>query len=214
MRELPLLMSGPLVGPTLRGEKTETRRLVKSQSFSVDGGGMPYVGGFNEAEGYGTRRDIRCPYGAPGDRLWVRETWHVGGLCWSLPILASKGAAPDAFVYAATPPKGWSGGWRPSIHMPRWASRLSLDVLSVRVERLQDITEEGAKAEGVEAAETARWAHRPGPPERAPGPGVVRLERLGAREAFAALWDSLAPEGSRWSDNPWVWVVAFRRVTA
>jgi hypothetical protein len=198
VRELPILVSGPLIGPILRDEKTVTRRLPRNPGgWLLHPRGPTMLSCYQPSAPHDyAEQDIDAPY-VVGDVLWVRETWHVRGLCHTLPIAASKAAAPDAFVYAATPPAGWTGGWRPSIHMPRWAARIFLRVESVRVERVQDITEENARAEGIDEH-----------------PACEQALILGCsyREAFRFVWDSLAPAGSKWADNPWVWVVGFRRV--
>jgi hypothetical protein len=167
VNDRPILFRGDMVRAILAGSKTQTRRPLAAPVDDVT------VGRFNPIV---IRRGIEQPgpevFGAygdgwhcvapcvPGDRLWVRETWHVRGIYWSMPIKQSQGAASDAFVYAATPPDGWLGGWRPSIHMPRWASRITLDVLNVRAERVEDISEADAKAEGFEdrAAFLSAWA--------------------------------------------------------
>ena len=124
-------------------------------------------------------------YGQPGDRLWVRETWA--------PSLV------EGAIYRATS-KANPIRWAPSIHMPRWACRLVLEVLTVRVERLQDITEEGAKAEGV----SLDWYHRDA------GHGYYESYRDG----FECLWNSIYGKrpGLAWEDNPWVWVTGFRKM--
>lgn len=159
------------------------------------------------------------PFGLPGDRLWVREAWQAvhfsadfeTGICddWSPAVEIPKSDESGWWtpVYQATDPDGCDTGedrgygYRPSIHMPRWASRIDLDVLSVRVERVQDITEEDARAEGI--------GHVLGDDY----PEVSRIMQASSRrEAFAWLWDSLYP-GS-WQRNDWVWQCSFRRVEA
>lgn len=144
---------------------------------------------------------IKCPYGVPGDRLWVRETWSID------PVPFSDGVCPtiyrvDVDNEGYTPYGKWVGGhrWTPSIHMPRWASRINLLIKNIRVERLQDIFEEDAKAEGVtisggwNADETSYGVNYAGP--------------------FSHLWNSINGKrpGCTWTDNPYVWVVEFQRV--
>ena len=127
---------------------------------------------------------LKCPYGAPGDRLWVRETWDTDGK-----TIAYRATTPET----TTDPEPMR--WRPSIHMPRWASRLTLAVTSVRVERVQEITEADARAEGIE-------------PQRSDYSG----EDSNSLQ-FRDLWDSInAARGYGWAVNPWVWVVEFERV--
>jgi hypothetical protein len=125
---------------------------------------------------------VLCRQGAPGDRLWVRETF----------LYVNKEARE--VDYMATTKDG-HGRWKPSIHMPRWASRITLEVTDVRIERLQTITEEDAVAEGMYRERGA----------------VGQVVRPGPRDAFEALWESINGPGS-WFANPWVWVVEFRMV--
>jgi hypothetical protein len=175
------------------------------------------------------RMGLPCPYGVPGDRLWVRETWGYRGALWSserpdvqeydiayqaddqrkrytfaseppgLPKCPTQG--PDESTeefYADTLTRYWRS-WRPSIHMPRWASRLTLEVTGVRVERLHDISEEDAMAEGAAVSN--------GHPEL----GALIGAGPSHREGFAQLWRDINGVES-WTANPWVWVVKFRRV--
>lgn len=143
---------------------------------------------------------IVCPYGNPGDQLWVRETWQaVRGNDRARRICTE--ARPDVgwIEYAATPrPDEPAYKWRPSIHMPRWASRILLEVTDVRVERLQDISEADAVAEG-----SFGWAGEQDTPAR---------DLLEARLVYRQLWEEINGTGA-WDANPWVWVVSFKRVT-
>lgn len=209
MRERPILFSGEMVRAILEDRKTQTRRLARTVAMVVNG--VPYTGTHK-----GTRRPddhgavVQCPYGEPGDRLWVREAWGL-----SRPTRDSEGIVDDEVDWSGPIPKtdprgkrlfddwcvgyaadGGHGPHRPSIHMPRWASRLLLDVTAVRVERLHEITDVDAHAEGVELAriQDARSPTR--------GPIV---------DGFANLWDRINSERAPWSLNPWVWVVSFRR---
>lgn len=210
VRERPILFSGPMVRAILAGTKTQTRRVVKDATgaFWDHAAWTPHV----ERDGIHWRTNDahrflmhhhRPPYGFRGDRLWVRETWAP----FSHPELFTcvKFAADKAVMK----PTMWTNEqgawceaheeddvWRPSIHMPRWASRLTLEVVAVRVERLQDISESDARAEGYPGTEV-NGRHIPWSP----------------RGWFTALWDSLkAARGFGWAANPWVWVVEFRRV--
>jgi hypothetical protein len=168
-----------MVRAILSGAKTQTRRVVKGTALEWLAPDM-FTPDF-----VADPANSLCPFGAPGDLLWVREAWA--------PVPALDGAYPHHAVYRAD--GRTETRWRPSIHMPRWASRLTLRVTSVRVERLQAITEEDARAEGVAADDISR----------------VGVPCYSARQNFERLWDSLAAEGSRWRDDPWVWVIGFER---
>lgn len=267
MRERPILFSAPMVRAILSGAKTQTRRLVKPQQpREANPGDFPYEFELTERNGdvtlYTTEQLVeRCPYGAVGDQLWVRESfWCKNETCdheycggCDLGSLLSLGEPYACVQYVATPesssppectggetiaphtgepahgywwlspPSGWdgesdysgSGEWmfcptafatkHPSIHMPRWASRITLEVTGVRVERLHAITEDDAKAEGVEAvdgmydaADLCRAAKRAG------------RSAEDARGWFAWLWSEINGAES-WDANPFVWVVEFRR---
>ena len=181
-KERPILFSGEMVRAILAGKKTQTRRIIKHREnrWEVDerddGTLWPYWPCYVYAEPQPI--DMPCPYGEVGDRLWVRESWNVSGLAFGMKPSATKFASPWAFRYKATDAT-WQHGWKPSIHMPRWASRIMLEVTDVRVERLHDISEEDAKAEGV-------------------------VDRI----AFKLLWCSINGRES-WDANPWLWVVSF-----
>lgn len=212
MTERPILFSGPMVRAILSGSKTVTRRVCQELPTApgLDSCGAGYAWNGNVQSPALVKRDdyggvsvwpfraSRC--GAPGDRLWVRETWCPGdwwtsGVVHDPPEDIRYAADNSAISYATGAPlpidtSDWSDPkrWRPSIHMPRWASRLSLDVVSVGVERLQDISPDDALREGVR-------------------PTVERS----ARGAFARLWSEVYGPGA-WDANPWVWRVEFARV--
>lgn len=211
----PILFSGPMIRAILDGQKTQTRRVVKNQPADAEGcegqvaGPVcldmePWTHFFRWLLPSGISAGFLCPYGQPGDRLWVRETWGLHGrgdyTWWCRDSI--KGRTADDLLcsyelaYAADATSEYDH-WRPSIHMPRWASRLTLEVTSVRVERLQDITEDDARAEGAAAEPSEALADSP--------------VGLSAREAFADLWSSINGSES-WASNPWVWVVNFKRV--
>lgn len=211
IKEHPILFSGEMVRAILAGRKTVTRRVVKPQppdgwspvvehycpvEISADGEEAPGPLCFGASdEEFG----VRCPYGEPGDRLWVREAWRrtcdtdaLGCVQYkadgaALHYLCDNGGEGDPTELAGPAGKLWdedAAKWRPSIHMPRWVSRILLEVKSVQVERLQEITEADAEAEGFER-----------------------------REHFIRLWDQLnASRGCSWESNPWVWRVEFKRV--
>lgn len=226
MKERPILFSAPMVRALLAGTKTQTRRILKqatgpSLSVGMDDD-LPGTAALSwlwgDGPGYDVHETIKrvtCPYGRPGDRLWVRETWGVGSRPdpWG-GYDGLEYRADEAFIdeiemlpcYKVEPPDGvcysdYRSGWKPSIHMPRWASRITLEVTGVRVERLQDISQADAMAEGA-------------PPSHQ---SIDRVSReLGyadfSRSWYAQLWDRINGPGS-WDANPWVWVVAFKRVT-
>ncbi len=209
MKERPILFSGPMVRALRDGSKTQTRRVVKPQPTHFNPVGVPRrvvpTGGPSDV--------IRCPYGQPGDRLAVRETFYAWGR-WETRYSAKKGRDEWHFVdmtlecgrsYAYdtdedTPmivtrrstvvPLWWR---RPAIFMPRAASRITLEITSVRVERLQDISEADAKAEGVAL-------------KNSPAAFLTSYVR-----GFRDLWESINGSSS-WTANPWVWVIEFRRL--
>ena len=176
MKERPILFSAPMVRAILVGTKTQTRRVVK-----LGPSGRAHFGGRNWHLG---DPDVikACPYGQLGDRLWVREAW--------MPVEHDS----QPVRYRASNPS-YAGKWRPSIHMPRWASRILLEIGSVRVERLLDISEADAEAEGVDFIRRV--------------PDVD--ETMTAVELYEALWESINGPGS-WDANPFVWCVEFKRV--
>lgn len=229
-KERPILFSAPMVRAILDGQKTVTRRAVKTQPRSKGdigsyGVGQPFIRHPDP-----TKRNPECPYGRPGDRLWVRETFALlgneDGCCvdWQDNLIKGdeRGAAR---IYRASCPPGeyglsqiparadwkpdteameYGGAWRPSIHMPRWASRILLEITAVRVERLQAITDEQALAEGVrlytDHAALGDWYHVDG----------IETYSADPRKSFELLWGLT---GGNWQTNPWVWVVEFKRVT-
>lgn len=200
MRERPILFSGPMVRAILESRKTQTRRVVafpRRGAFvmvgSQDGSWSPFQSDDGESEicSDGCEHPMSCPYGVPGDRLWVRET-HL--------VIGGKESKNPRVVYRASNDgdDAWlSPVWTPSIFMSRRFSRLLLEVKAVRVERLQEISEADAEAEGVRAQ----------PILRADEPVTTH------REQYGLLWDSInAQRGHSWESNPWVWVVEFERV--
>lgn len=211
MKERPILFSGDMVRAILAGRKTQTRRVVKAP-FVIDehpetGALWPLCPSYcNDGDNEG--QPISCPFGSPGDRLWVRETWASGYSkgCWGTVFKADVAFVQGSrqhekgphFNANDLPP--WTK-WRPSIHMPRWASRLSLRVTSVRAQQLQDITEEDIIAEGVNI-DWERVARMEAAPTPATRRSVVRAD-------FAVLWDSIYADRAPWESNPWVWAIGF-----
>ncbi len=202
-----------MVRAILEGRKTMTRRVVKFKPIGYLGWVRNvFTHLFKLADA--PLKEMKCPYGVPGDRLWVRETWGVG----SRPH-PTEGWV-DGFEYRADEAyvdeieglpiypcddfdfSGYSSGrWKPSIFMPRAASRILLEVTDIRVERLQEITEADAIAEGVELdVDAGYW-------KGYIFPGVYDS----AKKSFASLWQSINGLGS-WDQNPWVWIVSFKRI--
>jgi hypothetical protein len=198
-RERPILFSGAMVRAILEGRKTQTRRIMRPQPE------------WPQNRGWRSQRDLeaeshRFPYGKPGDRLWVRETWQAFKTWNGKPGVAYRASCPndtfdcteDGCVDQIRILK-----WRPAIFMPRDLSRLAVEVTDVRVERLQDITADDARAEGM-------------PPE-GPQPAKINGE-LGSVYyfdpvvAFAHGWNTINGKRAPWTSNPWVWVVTFRRL--
>lgn len=211
MKERPILFSAPMVRALLDGSKTQTRRMVKP--FFARVGAIASAVPADvvvERDGFAHRG---CPYGQPADRLWVRESWHQRGV-WRKPDWP-EAEWDDAYwsgskdvIYAADaarPATGWRG--RPSIHMPRWASRILLEIVSVRVERLQDISVADAKAEGITPYEVRQFAQFGATAEER-----AAMYQRSAVRPYRDLWESLNGAGS-WAANPWVWVVEFKRIT-
>lgn len=221
MKSRPILMSAPMVRALLAGRKTQTRRVVKSVELArgeargvrvapstfcyLDFDGVPglswrpFAG--SPTVPYPPEKIVEAsPYGKPGDTLWVKETWlerldHVRGV-----------VDPNAVRYVADgePPEPHRWRKRSPIHMPRWASRITLEVTGVRVERLQAISEEDAKADGVEPI-GERW--RDYLSDVAPLASFSK-----ASNSFWSLWGSINGADS-WAANPWVWAISFRVVT-
>lgn len=205
MKERPILFSGPMVRAILEGCKTQTRRVIKSAQACDNGPWADFA--YSAQDGLPIfwwksmpkfdQRDYRwgqeCPYGAPGDRLWVRETWR--------PCQVPQHNDPSLCIEYRASGYCKSGhlatlnrtNWRPSIFMPRWASRITLEVVSVRVERAGDISVADCAAEGMKL--------KPG----------YETEHL--KTDFRNLWNEInAKRGYSWESNPWVWVVEFKRV--
>lgn len=222
MGERPILFSAPMVRAILAGRKTQTRRVAKIGDWPERG----VVGSFSPApEEYapeifgamfsnsrGAETLVPCPYGAPGDRLWVKETWRpkasARAVGWEITYAADGEvlfANLERVSHTWRCPKAAATGNVTPLFMPRWASRITLEVTGVRVERVQDISEEDARAEGA--------AHRIAPGGDLAGafalPGEEAVQ-INYRAHFRDLWESINGAGS-WARNPWVWVVSFKK---
>ena len=239
MKERPILFSAPMVRAILDGRKTQTRRVVKPQPPSIACIVDPYNHDFNAFTAWTddykmilsdggavvgnqgpSRAHWSCPYGVPGDRLWVRETWSLA--C----DLDGEPFEPERVYYRADPDSGHIEGvgerkdgstrspWRPSIHMRRSWSRITLEVTDVRVERLQDISDDDAQAEGARRFDDIPTSHPyPGhEPRWSCGDPLSTDDCMHSpKYAFANLWDRINGLGA-WDANPWVWAIAFKRV--
>lgn len=238
MKELPILMTAPMVISTLNGAKTQTRRTRGLKGLTSRGEFVEmrrrddgiWVAVFR-VHGDPAPLEVRSPYGGPGGRLWVRETWaslmptdnaEIAAAHRDRVVVRPDNEVPVAVWYRADGEmpvveqlsSADEDGirWRPSIYMPRWASRITLEVTDVRVERLQAITEADAVAEGVE-----RDRGRDVP--AAMGGGVETwlnyLDRdawcTSARASYVTLWEGINGPRS-WTTDPWVWVVSFRKL--
>lgn len=210
VRERPILFSGAMVRALLAGTKTQTRRALRVQPDAHHWEFLPgyelkrskivtindrcavkFSHSIPQNPQWDTALDwLLCPYGQPGDRLWVREAFmhEPADYCWEASV--SIPCRPANTVYRADFPGSQPGeGWKPSIHMPRKLSRIDLEVTDVRVERLQDISTADCWAEGI-----------PSSPDVNP------------RHEYQDLWESINGPGS-WDTNPWLWVVEFKRIT-
>ncbi len=205
VKERPILFSGEMVRAILDGKKTQTRRVVKPQpsadcilvEFQVDSTKPWWI---TSDPGHKSVYEYISPYGLPGDRLWVRETWDVRFLEGVL----EKQLCFRADMTSIKCPENFKGelnyNWRPSIFMPRWASRILLEIVNIRVERLQDITESDAEKEGM----TVKKVNIPQPGFKVGDP----LESY--RDVFKFLWNSINGKYP-WESNPWVWVIEFKK---
>lgn len=244
MKERGMIFNSEMVRAILDGRKTQTRRIMKVQPESnqlgllliTDSTKHSDIGKYHWAESNATGNHVRSklfssPFGAVGERIWVRETWATLGnedgcyvdwednLCkgdersaariyrasceqrpgdyglWSIP--------DDAYWKPHTKEHKFEGAWRPSTHMPRWASRILLEITDVRVERLNAISEEDARAEGIIDGGCLNCGE--------PEPCGCANPEPDATDAFAYLWQSIYGQDN-WNANPWVWVIEFKRV--
>lgn len=213
----PVLFSTPMVEAIKLGHKWQTRRVVKHQptgkpmpreEWGAEQRHLgrppagPWMWPFYAGPGEATARGYHCPYGRVGDTLWVRETWAADKKYDKfpprmIPAKTPNGSKTPIWYKEACLNDGQTypppGRWRPSIFMPEWASRTKLKITEVRMQRLQDLSEKDAKAEGVNR----------------------RLETIDSfKSRFQELWDNIngRRKGCAWKDNPWVWAVSFKKV--
>jgi len=210
MKETPIPFSSEMVKAILEGRKTQTRRAIKLQPPEMILNSTMLAKDAASSSGYSFISDeygeipLKCPYGQAADRLWVRETWGIysGGKDGDL----IPGTIPgSSLVYRATDDMGGLKGWKSPRFMPRWASRITLEILNVRVERLQEISPNKHSITNLRAE---------GLPKHAFGIDyTTALERYCLLEDFKELWNSFytkKPE-YRWEANPWVWVLEFKK---
>jgi len=224
VKERPMIFNAEMVRAILDGRKTQTRRIMKPQPTpcTLQKGGHWWPSNVfktmlhieeelqNGKGGWGGLVGDACPFGDVGDRIWVREAW------------ARYNIDQDShdMAYRATPPEDWpkEGRWRPSIHMPRWVSRITLEITGVRVERLNNISHEDAEREGIH---TEVWDQTVVAKNYAAEdeffqfwsegmPHYVEMNEL-FRASFRSLWQSIYGAES-WQANPWVWVIEFKRI--
>lgn len=217
MKERPILFNGEMVRAILQGRKTQTRRIIQSPAKNMQKQGATvirrnpdndpwykdHIWSMRTQSGmwgdYTHERFLQfCPHGQVGYRLWVRETWAEPHY-WTNDIEAGSPLYRAQDHKRSIKPVRW----RPSIHMPRWASRVTLEVTGVRVERLNDISEEDAISEGCQALEGCKWRTF-----KEMHAGIPMHEHT-AVDAFGALWENINGPGS-WGANPWVWVIEFK----
>lgn len=213
MKERPILFSGPMVRAILEGRKTQTRRVIKPQPFD-----------FYDRDGIVMDRykgEIHCPYGTLGDRLWVRETFQLP-ICFEemSPSEVGKKCVDSGYRSPWAPIKygadgddkflemihDFGGAWgknRVSIHMPRWASRITLEITGVKVERLNEISEQDAIAEGIIPIGKSWFNYYENADEPFCGEDAPIV-------SYQSLWESINGRGS-WASNPWVWVIEFNK---
>lgn len=201
----PILFSGPMVRALLDGTKTQTRRAVKIQPNAslvsaaeiIDASVWCWLSGYDGSIAGKILGHGRCPYGHPGDRLWVRETG------WERPSRSARDMREGAdtwepYYYDAdglsendvADFRQWGFKRRPSIHMPRWASRITLEITGIRVERLQSISEDDVIEEGIT--------------------GNAYMTQAARINAYRELWERINGAES-WAANPWVWIISFKR---
>ena len=220
MKERPIIFNSEMIKAIRDGRKFQTRRILKvPENGRIKPGTQAYDNGVSicfDQSGLADWETLKCPYGKIGDMLWVRETWSPwrGILC-----PCSGGCNCDQYLYKADPDTDFANKceypedrirWKPSIFMPRKASRILLEITDIRVERVQDIKEKDCESEGIEVAESigdyagALW--------------IARTEKAtfnfsNAQSAFQYLWDSInAKRGYGWKVNPFVWVIDFKEI--
>ena len=211
--ERGMIFNAEMVRALLSGRKTQTRRIIKPQPEATLSGSLSGKWLSRPLNGLLLPKiediAIHCPFGSVGDRIWVREAFRVHSRATDVATLVYKASERNSWTEQthrvpvavcnkpATPEK-----WTPSLHMPRLASRILLEITDVRVERLNAINEHDAQAEGVAKLRGGFWKHYQ--------PGWTQ-HQLSARGSFVTLWKSIYGDES-WNSNPWVWVIKFKRI--
>ncbi|EPC5509187.1 hypothetical protein M8E51_004315 [Salmonella enterica] len=216
-KERPMIFNSEMVRAILNGHKTQTRRPVKPQPELTERSGFSWNGvvfgsGSDDRETNRNFAHVKCPFGKPGDRIWVRETFRVHSRASDVATLVYRASVRNSWTEQthrvpvavcnkpAIPEK-----WTPSIHMPRWASRITLEITDVRVERLHNISERDSLREGLfQLPASGRYCLQP-------GMQYFGMASHSAKEVYSWLWASIYGEES-WAANPWVWVIEFKRV--
>ncbi|EEI6242868.1 hypothetical protein KZ124_004032 [Salmonella enterica] len=227
MKEHGMIFNAEMVRAILEGRKTQTRRIMKVQPGTPEFGLRRIIESSkaNENGMYFWSQDDACgikarskpflfPYGEVGDRIWVRETFRVHSRATDVATLVYRASVRNSWTEQthrvpvavcnkpATPEK-----WTPSIHMPRWASRITLEITDVRVERLHNISERDSLREGLfQLPASGRYCLQP-------GMQYFGMASHSAKEVYSWLWASIYGEES-WAANPWVWAITFRRIAA
>lgn len=237
--EKPILFSGPMIRAILEGRKTQTRRVFSPDRIKIEPqpkGGFRYstyasrAGGIEQTGGgpfVPSDWLHYCPYGVPGDRLWIRETHGVFSVDGISVSVGYKARLPEGkslsdtdggldVIRVTSEQSAWAEQnidnerWRPSIFMPRWASRITLEITDVRVERLQEISGQDCAAEGMMLQRWLQEDRGEGQPFFDKG---IKADGLELQAAFQKGWDTINGKRSPWESNPWVWVIGFKRVT-
>lgn len=217
MKEYPILFSAPMVRAVLDGRKTQTRRIMKKQP-NIDAQTGDWLFTFSDGSQQVSPIEhwvdlqikLHCPYGQPGDHLWVRETFapmrdgevNTNAKPYRYKADWKEGGNVDGVTYSS------KAIWKPSIFMPRAAARILLEVVDVRVERLQDISEADAVAEGVEISKTGKYYLNYVDQKNNFTQFIFNCDT--AKESYQTLWKTINGPDS-WEANPWVWVVEFNK---
>ncbi len=189
MKEKPIIFNSEMIRAILDDRKTQTRRIVKPQPSKENhiSWGISERPFWYEMHRSFVVQEIKCPYGKLGDRLWVRESFGYDAV-----IVKGAGNKNIKYKVSASGFELENYKWKPSIHMPRWASRITLEITDIRVERLREISLDDINSEGVKI-------------------NTYPYGKVEGMVYFRELWNSIAKDKYKWQDNPWVWVIEFKR---